>query len=383
MKTLLLVLVLSLSAFGLELKVDSEPAGAQVFDASQNYLGTTPCAIPRDPRLSQILYLQCNGYATARVRVEGTQTAARVVLEPNAPVTWAERNPLLIGGGFVVALFSAWGIHNWSRRGVPLPITGRRVGGYKVLEQVGEGSSAAVYRLEGTYAMKLFHSPVRDPRDRERLRRELEVGLKLTHPHLVRVHDFGEMEGRPYLVVDFIAGEPLAEHLLRGPLEPSRALEVLRDVGSALDAIHSEGVVHRDVTPSNILLDVEGRAHLTDFGLAVWTERPRITATGTALGTPLYMAPEMLMERTTSPRADLYSLAVVLYEMLTGTHLFEADDAYQVLAAHLHQAPTPVRERAPHLPPAIQAVFDRGLSKDPEQRFASAREMVQALEQAL
>lgn len=376
-------LALTAWGLGLELKVESVPAGAQVFDASQNYLGTTPCNIPRDPRLSQVLYLQRNGYATARVRVEGTQTEARVVLEPNAPVTWVERNPLVLLGGAIAAVLSAWGVRRWSRRGVPVPISGRRVGGYRVLEKIGEGSSAAVYRLEGPYAMKLFHSVVRDPRDRERLRRELEVGLKLSHPHLVRVHDFGELEGRPYLVVDYVEGEPLSDRLMRGALPIPLALSILKDIAAALDAIHGEGVVHRDVTPSNIMLDKQSRAFLTDFGLAVWTERPRITATGTALGTPLYMAPEMLLERTTHPRADLYSLAVVLYEMLTGTHLFEADDAYQVLAAHLHQQPPLLSERAPDLPPGLQAVFDRGLAKDPAARFSSAREMVATMEAAL
>ncbi len=383
MRVLLLVLLLALGAGALELKVESDPPGAQVYDASQNYLGTTPCTIARDPRLSQVLYLQRAGYSTARVRVEGTQALARVVLEPNAPATWLERNPLLVGLAVVALGLGAWGVRRWSRRGMPIPISGRRVGGYRVLEKIGEGSSAAVYRLEGPYAMKLFHSVVRDPRDRERLRRELEVGLKLTHPNLVRVHDFGELEGRPYLVVDFVEGEPLSDRLMRGPLEPPEALSVLKDIASALDAIHTEGVVHRDVTPSNIMLDMHGRAYLTDFGLAVWTERPRITATGTALGTPLYMAPEMLLERTTHPRADLYSLAVVLYEMLTGTHLFEADDAYQVLAAHLHQAPPLVAERAPHLPPGLQAVFDRGLAKDPKDRFFTAGEMVELTESAL
>jgi serine/threonine protein kinase len=382
-RALFLFLALTLGAHGLELTVESEPPGAQVFDASQNYLGTTPCVIARDPRLSQILYLQCNGYTTARVRVEGTQSSAHVVLEPNAPATWLQRNPVLLGGGLVALGLGAWGIRRWSRSGMPIPISGRRVGGYRVLEKIGEGSSAAVYRLEGPYAMKLFHTVVRDPRDRERLRRELEVGLKLKHPNLVRVHDFGELEGRPYLVVDFVEGEPLSDRLMRGPLEPALALSVLKDVASALDAIHAEGVVHRDVTPANIMLDVHDRAYLTDFGLAVWTERPRITATGTALGTPLYMAPEMLLERTTHPRADLYSLAVVLYEMLTGCHLFAGDDAYQVLAAHLHQAPPALSEKAPHLPEAMQAIFDKGLAKEPVNRFETAREMVVMMEAAL
>ncbi len=384
MRWLLLWLwLLYLPGIAQELTLESEPAGARVFDAAENYLGTTPCILARDPRLSQVIYLQRAGYATARLRVQGSQRSARVVLEPNLPSTWLQRHAGLVATGLLLAAGAALGARRWVRRGLPPSIAGRTVGRYRVLEKVGEGSTASVFRLRGALAMKLFHSALRDPRDRERLRRELEVGMRLSHPNLLRVHDFGEWESRPYLVVDYVDGEPLSDRLSRGPLELETALSVLRDVTAALDAIHREGVVHRDVSPANIMLARDGRAFLTDFGLAVWTERPRVTATGTALGTPLYMAPESLLKRAANPRSDLYSLAVVLFEMLTGTILFEADDAYQVLAAHLHQAPPPLRERAPHLPEALQPVLDRALAKDPAARFASAGELLQAVEAAL
>ncbi|MEW6279425.1 MAG: protein kinase [Candidatus Eremiobacterota bacterium] len=394
MRGLLIALGLFASAVAqepCEVRVESRPPGAQVFDSSQNYRGTTPFVLIEDPRLSYVLTFRKDGYATEKVRVGPGQTRAQANLQPNRPLTIASeafrRSPVLVIGVGVLALLSLGALLARRPRACEPEVTrfdlvGRSVDGYRVEEELGEGSTATVYRVargEEGYALKLFHTRPRDARELERLYREMEVGRSLQHPNLARVHAFGELEEHPYLVMDLVDGETLEARLARSPLPPDQALEVIAQVARALESVHRLGVVHRDLKPSNIMLRPDGRAVLTDFGLARMNDRPRVTASGAALGTPAYMAPELLGPRRVDQRADLYSLGVILYEMLSGTRPFEGEDSFTVIASHLYESPVPLRERAPHVPPELEQAVMRLLAKDPEQRFRSVAELLQAL----
>jgi serine/threonine-protein kinase len=259
---------------------------------------------------------------------------------------------------------------------------------YRLVRLLGRGGMGSVYlardlALDREVAIKVLKTDSTAPEIQERLRREARTAARLSHPNIVPLHAFGDVEGKPYFVMGYVRGESLAARLRRdGRLTEDEARRVLADLAEALDHAHKQGVVHRDVKPDNVLLDDEsGRALLTDFGVAKALGRSEtLTATGSVVGTPHYMSPEQAAGRADiDGRSDIYSLGVLAYAMLTGRLPFEGKTAGDVLAKHLTQNAPPLRSIAPGLSdPTVQAV-ERCLAKDPARRWPDARSLKLAL----
>lgn len=265
---------------------------------------------------------------------------------------------------------------------------GRLAGRWVLGERIGGGGQAAVHRARdassgASAAVKVFHRDVwADPAFRVRFRRECDALAVLDHPHVVPILDAGEEDGRGFLAMRLASGGSLAERIARGPVHPRRALAILASVGAALDAAHAAGLVHRDVTPGNVLLDPEG-PWLADFGIARRIDATVVTGEGQLIGTAGYMAPEVIGGARATAASDRYALAVVAFEALTGRRLFEAEGLGGVLYAHAHRpAPRPSRV-LPGLPRALDRPMERALAKDPRERPASCAALISSLERAL
>ena len=264
-------------------------------------------------------------------------------------------------------------------------LEGRVVGPWELLERVGGGGQAVVHRarhatLGRLAALKLIHRQVwADPSFRVRFRREYEALLALRHPHIVPILDAGEQDGRGYLVMALARGGSLARRLEAGPLDPAEARAILGPVADALDAAHGAGLVHRDVTPANVLLDPDG-PWLADFGIARRLDATAMTAEGLLVGTAGFLAPEVIHGRPAGPASDRYSLAAVAFEALTGRAPFEADGAPGILYAHVNRAAPRASSLRPGLGRGVDDTLARGLAKDPRDRPATARELIDALD---
>ena len=262
---------------------------------------------------------------------------------------------------------------------------GLQVGPYVLKESLGFGGSAIVHLATHsttgrTVAIK-FLPPIHDPIARARFRREGEAMRRLDHPSIVQVLDFGEVEGSPYLVFDYIPGGDLAQKLANGALPDGQAISILDAVARAIDFAHSQGVVHRDIKPANILLDDVGRPVVADFGLArLLDQDTSLTAAGIMSGTPAFMSPEQAQGgEVAGPLSDQFSLAAVAYQVLTGRQPFEGDTATEIVVAVLTRDPIPPSQLRPDLGPEIDAAILRGLAKDPAQRFPSCRALTDAI----
>ena len=268
--------------------------------------------------------------------------------------------------------------------------TGTIVGGYQILEIVGQGGMATVYRahqlsMDRDVALKVLpRHLLRQANSLERFKREANIIARLEHRAIVPVHDYGEYEGLPYIVMRYMDGGAVAELLLHGPLSPQRALHIVEQIAPALDYAHQKGVLHRDLKPSNILLDANGDAYITDFGIAriLGENAPSLTTSG-VVGTPSYMSPEQAQGHKLDGRSDVYALGVVLFEMLTGQRPFEGETPYSVAVKHVTEPPPSACKLNPNLPPSVERVLYKALEKDPERRFQTAAELAQALRQAL
>ncbi len=260
----------------------------------------------------------------------------------------------------------------------------RVVGAWELGERIGGGGQAAVYRarhasLGRPAALKLVHREIwADPAFRVRFRRECEALLGLRHPHIVPIHDAGEQDGRGFLVMALARDGSLAARLAAGPLDQAEAAAVLGPVADALDAAHAAGLVHRDVTPANVLLDPDG-PWLADFGIARRLDATAMTAEGLLVGTAGFLAPEVIEGSPAGPASDRYALAAVAFEALTGRPPFRADGAPGLLFAHVNRPAPRASSLRPGLPPGIDAALQRGLAKDPRSRPATARELVDSL----
>ncbi len=263
-----------------------------------------------------------------------------------------------------------------------IDLSATTLGKYQVRKSIGRGGMGTVYAgydtaLDRPVAIKVLASHLAwEETFVERFLREARMAAKLDHPHIVTIYDVGQQEGIYYLVMRQIEGQPLRGIIAReGPLPPARAARILGQVASALDYAHSHGVVHRDVKPGNILVEAGDRVTLTDFGVARAAEGTRLTATGISLGTPEYMSPEQALGQSTDNRTDVYSLGIVLYEMLTGQVPFHADTPIATLMQQAHTPPPSPRTVVSSLSAEIETVVLKALTKRPEDRYASAGEL--------
>src|SRR3954467_8352215 len=261
---------------------------------------------------------------------------------------------------------------------------------FRLDEKVGAGGMSSVYRafdptLERWVAIKLMHRDIStDPDQLERFRREARAVASLNHPHVVTVIDAGEDEGAPYIVFEYVEGETLKDRIRRlGRLEVTEAVAYAIEIGRALMAAHQARMVHRDVKPQNVLIDMEGRAKVTDFGIARSLETEGLTATGRVLGTTDYVSPEQAMGEDVDERSDVYSLGVVLYEMLTGEAPFKADTQVAVAMKHVRDPLPDVQRRRPEVSAALAAVVERSTAKETQRRYATVTEVVHDLEEVL
>jgi serine/threonine protein kinase len=267
---------------------------------------------------------------------------------------------------------------------------GQLIGSYHVISLLGQGGMATVYKayhpkLDRYVALKMMHTSfLSDPQFVARFEREAQIIAKLEHPNIVPVHDYAEFDGQPYLVMKFIPGISLKDALSDGPLELRDTMVVMSAIAKALDYAHHHGVLHRDIKPSNIMLDTNATPYLTDFGLARTVQDGESSLSqGMLIGTPAYMSPEQAAGQTLDARSDLYSLGIVLYELLVGQAPFGGGSTYTTLHAHLTEPPKPPSSLNPEIPPAVELVLLRALSKDPDDRYPSAAAMYDDLRNAL
>ncbi len=260
---------------------------------------------------------------------------------------------------------------------------GSVVGGYRIDELISRGGMGLVYRatnvaLNRIYALKVIAPGLaEDEQFRNRFKREMRIAASLHHPNIVGIHYAGEQDGLLFFVMDYITGTDLREVLLKhGALDPDRAVELLEQLASALDAAHRLGLVHRDVKPANVLITVRDgaeHAYLTDFGLAKkFDNASGLTAQGSVVGTVDYMAPEQITGSHTDARTDIYALGCVFYQMLSGKVPYERDNSVATLFAHVHEAPPPLTGDLGDTYPAFESVLDKAMAKDPSQRYLSA-----------
>jgi hypothetical protein len=257
-------------------------------------------------------------------------------------------------------------------------------GDFKLLDMLGRGGMASVYSVERRSEVSALKRPLAtfldDPGFLERFLREAEIGRTLNHPNIVRILERGDVGRVPYFTMELLAGETVQVFLRnRGAVEPRLAATIVAQVAEALDFAHSKGVIHRDLKPSNIMLLPGDVAKVMDFGIARARRFEGITVTGAFLGTPDYVAPEMIEGRGTEPRSDLYALGVVLYELLTGRRPFVGDTAFAILKKHCTEEPPSPALLKPGVPPALEAIVMQLLRKEPEQRPADAERLVVAL----
>jgi serine/threonine-protein kinase len=276
------------------------------------------------------------------------------------------------------------------QKGDAVDLVGRNLGKYHILKELGQGGMGIVYKafdptLEREVAVKVLAAHLTGEDEFvQRFLREARAAAKLDHPNIVTIHEVGQEENLYYFVMTLLAGQSLAQILEgQGPLSFETVLSVTEQVAGALDYAHERGFVHRDVKPSNIVVDAQGRAVLTDFGLVRAEAGVRLTRTGVMLGTPEYMSPEQALEEEATAASDLYALAVVVYEMLVGQAPFQAQTPLGVLMKQLKEAPPRLRPRNPAISEELEEVVLAALSKDPRARPASGAIFVESLRQAM
>ena len=271
-------------------------------------------------------------------------------------------------------------------------VLGSRIGPYRLKRLLGRGGMGEVYEAVHTVkdwpvALKLMSAELsQDPEFRERMQREARITGQLREPHVVPIHDYGEIDGQLFLEMRLIQGTDLHTVLKQaGPLAPSRAVAIVRQVAAALDAAHAAGVMHRDVKPQNVLITAKDFAYLVDFGIAKAATDAGLTKKGSAVGSWQYMAPERLFGRpeAVTHRVDIYSLACLLHECLTGSPPYRGDSLTELASAHVSQPiPRPSTARL-SVPSAFDGVIARGMAKSPDHRYASAGELASAARHAL
>ena len=258
---------------------------------------------------------------------------------------------------------------------------------YRLLSRLGTGGMAEVWAAEDSQlgrqvALKLLHSRLAADQDFvERFRREASAAAGLQHPNVVSVYDRGESQGNYYIAMEYLRGPSLKDLVRRGPLEPRYAVELVVQVLRAARFAHRHGVVHRDLKPHNVMLDSEGRVKVTDFGIAR-AGASDMTETGSIMGTAQYLSPEQAQGHAVTASSDLYSIGVMLFELLTGRVPFDGESPVTIALRHVSEPPPAPSQLNPAVPPALDAVVLRALAKDPRERFADADEFIAALTSA-
>jgi len=266
----------------------------------------------------------------------------------------------------------------------------KQIGKYRLLKELGRGGMGEVYLAKDTeigekIALKILPPELtRSPQYVERFRREASAVSRLDHPHIIKVYEVGEDEGMHFIAMEYLGGAPLSSLIQkRGSLPIPEAAKIIIDVAEALDFAHSSGVIHRDIKPDNILSDEKGEFKVMDFGIARMEEGTQLTVTGTIMGTPEYMSPEQASGRKVDQRTDIYSLGIVFYELLTGKVPFHAETALEVIQMHIARAPESPRAHNPEIPGNVAAIIDKMVEKNPADRYASFRHMINALARAV
>jgi serine/threonine protein kinase len=258
-------------------------------------------------------------------------------------------------------------------------------GRYRVGELIGTGGMGEVraghdVKLDRAVAIKLLRPDlVEQPEIKIRFESEARAAARITHPNVVGVFDTGEQDGIPYIVMELLSGRSLADELEEGALEPDRVRRIALELLSALDESHQQGILHRDVKPANVLLAKDGTVKVADFGVAKITEGMDLTMAGTMIGTPSYLAPERVHGEPATAASDVYSVGVLLYELLTGRRPYEADTPLALLHAIQKEEPPPLSTLRPDIDPELARVVSKAMAKDPVMRYPDARSMLAEL----
>jgi serine/threonine protein kinase/tetratricopeptide (TPR) repeat protein len=271
-------------------------------------------------------------------------------------------------------------------------VTGETVSHYRVLEKLGGGGMGVVYKAEDSklhrfVALKFLPEQLaRDHQALERFQREAQAASVLDHTNICTIYEIGEHEGQPFIAMELVEGQTLAEMLKSGPIALPEAIRIARQVAEGLEEAHEHDLIHRDLKPANVIVTSKGRAKIVDFGLAKLlrpltpgestAEDPLLTRTGAVLGTVPYMAPEQLRGEPADARTDLYAFGELLYEMVTGRRPFTSTQTPQLIAAILTQAPTPPRQLNKEVPPELESIILKSLAKRPSERYRSAHELL-------
>jgi serine/threonine protein kinase/Flp pilus assembly protein TadD len=277
----------------------------------------------------------------------------------------------------------------------PERLIGRTVDTYRIVSRIGAGSMGEVFKAHDTkldrpVALKLLSAEVASSADRLcRFHAEARAVSSLSHPNILVIHDFGDLDGRPFIVSEFVDGETLRQRLARGAVSVREAVGIAVQVANALAAAHARGIVHRDIKPENLMLRPDGYVKVLDFGLAklldsATTETvmsPAATQPGVLMGTPHYMSPEQAEGKAVDERSDLFALGVILYELAAGVRPFSGDTQLSVLSSILRDVPVPVRDRNPEVPPDLSRIVGRCLEKDRHRRYESANELRRDLDE--
>lgn len=386
---LILWLALPAAAEPFEIAVKSYPPGALLRDQFGNELGWSGGRIVIDwDRSKGSLQLEFSKAGHQRVVKTVTMRELQKPTYPQSGEVALPPETFLVGLKDVL-LYRTWrvlftllfigGTLFWLKRGPRSPaLELEHIGDYRLEKKLGQGGMAEVFlshREELPVALKLMHQLGPQAQEKERLRREIQLNHELAHPNLAQLYDWGEHQGRLYMVSEYLEGQTLREKLTESPrLSPAEVKSVLKQLGSVLGYLHGRNVIHRDLKPSNIFLTHDGRLKLLDLGIARVAELTPLTQTGSAPGTPHYMAPEQIRGRSL-PQSDQYALGVLTFELIEGERPFSGQDRQQLLEQHLNQ-PMPELKVGNEV---LQDTLRKLLDKKPENRFETVEVAVAAL----